>query len=116
MIRSDIVDKKLFTKNFIVVLLCFLIFGLDTQNDVLASTTTDISFYGKLENARNVNYWIDANCEYTVSIPNAAQLLTYPDGMSNRLNLYLSTDKSSSCIEFYQYSLNDNINAFTSVF
>lgn len=72
---------------------------------VQASTVSEISHAKELLNAKYVNYWLAPNCEYSVSIPAAAQLLTYPEGMSNKLNLYPSNNKDDSCIEFYQVYL-----------
>lgn len=39
-----------------------------------------IYFYGKLQNGKNIYYWIDQNCQYTVAIPQAVKKVKISKG------------------------------------
>ena len=66
-----------------------------------------IYFYGKLQNGKNIYYWIDQNCQYTVAIPQAVKKLRYPKGMWNPIVLNRTTNKPSSKMDLYQYKFPD---------
>lgn len=75
-----------------------------------------ISWNGKLENGvKSMGYYINSNCEYTVSIPKAIENWTYP-GWSNPINMY-SVTKANSNMDFIQvYEPTSNSNAYTMLF
>jgi hypothetical protein len=80
------------------------------------ASAEDIDWNNKLTQGANIAYWIDSSCEYTVSIPSAANKLMNPIGMTNPLVISKTTVKSSSKIDFYQKYANDGYVASTSVF
>lgn len=77
---------------------------------------TNISLPGKLElGVSRVGYWISPGCEYTVSIPLAAQNWENP-GWTNPINLLSVSESSYSNIDFYQSNTASKANASTRVF
>ena len=58
---------------------------------------------GRMYNGKDIYYWIDSDCEYTGSIPQAVSKLRYPPGMWNPMVLNQTTTKSYSKMDFYQY-------------
>jgi hypothetical protein len=76
----------------------------------------DRDYNNKLYLGKEINYLIDSDNEYTVSIPNAVQKLTYPSSGSNPLILSKTTNYMSSKMDFYQYTDADYINGLTRVF
>lgn len=97
-----------------VIITSAFIFSLVGGIEASATTNTDIDYNKKMINGRDVAYYVAPGTEYTVSIPNAAQKLMYPSGMTNNLVLSKTTDKNASKIDFYQYRSSDGIAAKTS--
>ena len=77
-----------------------------------------IDWNRKMTQGVNINYRIASGVEYTVSIPNAAQMLMYPGGgLSNNLVLSQTTSYDASKMDFYQYrNTNDTAVAKTKSF
>ena len=75
-----------------------------------------IYFYGKLQNGKNIYYWINQYCQYTVAIPQAVKKLRCPKGMWNPIVLNRTTNKPSSKMDLYQYNFWDGRNAYTEVY
>lgn len=65
--------------------------------------TERISWNGKLSSGKDILYWIDSNCQYTATIPQAVSKLRYPSGLWNPIVLNKTTIKSQSKMDFYQY-------------
>lgn len=83
---------------------------------ITVASAEDIDWNNKLTVGKDIAYWIDSGCEYTVSIPSGANKLMNPTGMTNPLIISRTTVKSSSKIDFYQKYINDGTVASTSVF
>ncbi len=94
--------RKNFTFIFAVLLSLFVILPF-TNVDALTLNGERIDWYMKMTGGKDIAYWIDPNCEYTVSIPNAVQKLMYPDGLSNPLILSYTDVNQNSKMDFYQY-------------
>lgn len=90
------------------IILCTLMMFLSTsKNSNLVSaldSSESIAWNKKLSNGTTFNYWIDSNCEYTSSIPSAANGLMYPNGLYNPISMYQTNIKSNSIMDFYQIS------------
>lgn len=101
-------NKKL---KFLTFLFTFL-YLFSNLNISYSTSNTNIDLGGKLElGVKDMGYYIDENCEYTVSIPKAVQNWMYP-GWSNPINLAL-VEKNNSSIDFYQvYEPNSGANAY----
>ncbi|MGX7071308.1 hypothetical protein [Helcococcus kunzii] len=77
---------------------------------------TNISLPGKLElGVKRVGYWISPGCEYTVSIPKAAENWEKP-GWWNPINLFHVAESRYSNIDFNQSNSASNANATTMVY
>lgn len=98
--------------NSLLVALSLISFNLLSLS---ATTNTDIDYNNRLTQGTDIYYWISPTCEYTNSIPNAAQKLMYPPSSvgTNPLILNRTYTNSASKMDFYQYSKTDYINAYT---
>lgn len=70
-------------------------------------------------NGKSINYYLDSSVEYTISIPNAAYNLMYPDRLfrdtstTNRLTAYRTTTYDYSKMDFTQVYEINKVNATT---
>lgn len=94
--------KRNFAFITIVLLSVFIMFPFANVS-ALVFNGERIDWYKKMTGGKDIAYWIDSNCEYTVSIPNAVQKLMYPDGLSNPLVLSYTGYNQNSKMDFYQY-------------
>lgn len=100
-------------KIFSLVFSAIIILMLTSFSSVAATANKDIDYERRLTIGKNIAFWISPDCEYTVSIPNAKNRLMYPPGMKNPNILWQTQVNKDSKMDFYQYSLNDGINAYT---
>ena len=90
-------SKKLILSCMIVLAICL---GLPS----MVNAAERISWNGRLSAGKDIYYWIDPSCTYTVSIPNAVKKIRYPSGMWNPIVLNKTSTKSYSKMDFYEYN------------
>lgn len=88
-------------KKIVIVAMLFFIVSLLSYTKVNAAER--ISWNGKMNDGKNIYYWIDSSCQYTATIPQAVSKLRYPSGLWNPMVLNKTTTKSYSKMDFYQY-------------
>jgi len=104
-----------FNKKIIVLLTLTLLGILALSTTVNAAER--IYWNGRLQNGKDIYYWIDSNCQYTATIPQAVSKLRYPSGMWNPMVLNRTTTKSYSKMDFYQYyDTSSTANAYTQLY
>ena len=97
-----------------IVILFVLMMLAETILSTKVSAAERIYYYGKMSEGKDIYYWVDSNCQYTVSIPQAVSKLRYPSGMWNPIVLNSTTTKSYSKMDLYQiYDSSSNSNAYT---
>lgn len=98
-------------KTIVCALLLTLL--LTTFNRISFAANYDITWNGVLDDGvDDMYYWIDSGCTYTDSIPASVQMWAYP-GWWNPINLYQTSNYSSSTMDFYEYyDSNSNVYAY----
>lgn len=100
-----------FTKKIMLIVI-LLVSSIIISSKVNAAET--LYYGGKMIAGKDICYWIDPSCQYTVTIPQAVSKLRYPSGLWNPMVLNKTTTKSQSKMDFYQvYESNTNMVAQT---
>lgn len=90
-----------FRKKILMIITLMMLVGTIMSTKVNAAER--ISWNGKMNNGKDIYYWIDSSCQYTATIPQAVSKLRYPSGLWNPMVLNKTTTKSYSKMDFYQY-------------
>ena len=92
---------KILKKLLILLLTTIVLFTIFSFKSTTKAYTA-IAWDRSLTSGKDIAYYIASGCEYTVSIPQAVQLLVTPSGMWNPLSLSKTTVQSHSKMDFFQ--------------
>lgn len=93
--------KRIFKFTSLFLAILFVLHAFSTS----AEAATRVYWYKKMTAGGTIFYWVDSGVEYSTSIRNAEVEIEIPAaGYYNPMKMSKTTTKSSSKMDFYQYS------------